>query len=181
MPSLGHVAVGLAAGRLHAGPDGPRLAPTAAFTLLAVLPDLDVLARWLGAARGSPWLHRGALHSLALAVAAGALAALLLGGLGRSRLRMLVTAVAVAASHGLLDAFTRGGAGPMLLWPFSTERLLAPWANVPAAPMGLRFLGARGVEIALREALLFAPLILYASLPRRRAPPLAREAQPGPS
>jgi len=181
MPSLGHVAVGLAAGRLHAGAAGPRLAASAAFTLLAVLPDVDVLARALGAGRGSPWLHRGALHSLAFAAAAGALAALLLGGLGRSRRRMLLTAVAVAASHGLLDAFTRGGAGPMLLWPVSTERLLAPWPLLPAAPMGLRFLGARGLEIALQEAVLFAPLIVYALLPRGRAATVAREARPDPS
>jgi inner membrane protein len=169
MPSLGHVVVGLAAGRLHAGRARPRLAPTLLFTALAAFPDLDVLARRLGAEAGSSWLHRGALHSLLAAAVAGLASALLPGGLGRSRARLAVTAVLVAASHGLLDAFTGGGGGVMFLWPLSAERFLAPWHVLPAAPMGLRFLSARGGAVALRELLLFAPLVLYALWPRRPA------------
>lgn len=175
MPSLGHAAVGLAAGRLHAGSAGPRLAATVVMTALATFPDLDVLARQLGVGRGSPWLHRGALHSLAVAVAAGALAALLAGGLGRSRARMFLTGALVVASHGLLDAFTTGGAGSMLLWPFTTERFLAPVFRIlPAAPLGLRFLGSRGLEVALREAVLFSPLLVYGLWPRGRRSPHTR-------
>jgi inner membrane protein len=173
MPSLGHVAVGLAAGRLHAGPARPRAVPALVFTALAMFPDLDVLARQLGAPRGSPWLHRGALHSLVTAIAAGIFAALLAGGLGRTRWRLAATAVLVAASHGILDAFTHGGRGPMLLWPFDAGRFLAPWPILPAAPMGLRFLSARGVEVLLREAVLFSPLLLYALWPAARARSLA--------
>jgi inner membrane protein len=175
MPSLGHVAVGLAAARLHAGPARPRAVPALVFTALATFPDLDVLARQLGAPRGSVWLHRGALHSLAAAIAAGVLAALLADGLGRTRLRLAATAVLVAASHGVLDAFTHGGRGPMLLWPFDVDRFLAPWSLVPAAPMGLRLLSARGLEVVLREAVLFAPLLLYALWPAARARALAPE------
>lgn len=170
MPSLGHVAVGLAAGRLHAGAAGPRLAATVLFTALATFPDADVLARPLGATTGSAWLHRGALHSFALAAAAAALALLLAGGLGRSRLRLLATAFLVAASHGLLDALTTGGAGVMFLWPAGLERFLAPWSLVPAAPMGLRLVSSRGAEVLLRELILSAPLLLYALWPRRARP-----------
>lgn len=177
MPSIGHVAVGLAAGRLHAGEEAPRLPSAALFTALATFPDLDVLARALGATAGSPWLHRGALHSLAAAAAAATIATLAagglgaLGGLGRSRARLWATAFLVAASHGLLDTLTRGGGGVMLLWPAELERVLAPWALVPASPMGLRLLSARGAEVMLRELVLFAPLLLVAAWPRRRVRP----------
>jgi inner membrane protein len=176
MPSLGHVAVGLAAGRFHAGQRGPRLAATALFTALATFPDADVLARALGAGRGSPWLHRGATHSLALALAAATVAVLAVGGLGRSRARIWLTAAVVAASHGALDALTRGGGGVMFLWPASVERFLAPFSLVAAAPMGLRLASPRGVQVLLEEAVLFAPLLVYACWPRRPA----RDAAPVP-
>jgi inner membrane protein len=176
MPSLGHVAVGLAAGRLHAGSQGPRLAPALAFTALATFPDLDFVSRaYLGAERGSVWAHRGAAHSLAVAVAAGVLSALVLGGLGRSRLRAAVTGALVAASHGVLDTITRGGSGAMLLWPLSDARLLAPISLLPAAPMGLRVLSPAGLDVALRELLLFSPLLAYAAWPRRPRGPSPRE------
>jgi inner membrane protein len=181
MPSLGHVAVGLAAGRLHAGDGRPRLAAAALYTALATFPDLDVLARALGAGRGSPWLHRGALHALPVAALAGVVAALAIGGLGRSRARTALLGAAVAASHGLLDTLTHGGGGVMLLWPFDLSRHLAPWALLPAAPLGLRFLSHRGIDVLATEAILFLPLLVYALWPgaaARRgpsvAPPLAR-------
>jgi inner membrane protein len=170
VPSLGHVAVGLAAARLHAGASRPRLAPAVVLTALACFPDLDVVARQLGALRGSPWLHRGALHSVAIAVASGIAVALLAGGLGRSRWRMAATAALVAASHGALDAFTRGGGGVMFLWPSSAERFLAPWHLLPAAPIGFRLVSERGFALVLREAILFSPFLLYALWPRPRAP-----------
>ncbi len=137
------------------------------FTAAAMFPDLDVLARRFGALPGSPWLHRGALHSLAVALAVGIAIALGVGGLGRSRLRMAMTATFAAASHGVLDTFTGGGAGAMLLWPLTSQRFLAPWHVLPAAPLGLRFLSARGLDVLLLEAAWFAPLLVYALLPRR--------------
>ncbi len=167
MPSLGHVAVGLAAGRVHAGATRSRLGPTLVFTALAMFPDLDILARQLGAGRDSVWLHRGALHSLAVATAAGLAATLVAGGLGRTRSRMAATAALVAASHGVLDAFTYGGRGVMLLWPFDGTHYLAPWHLLPAAPIGLRLVSARGVAVLLREAALFSPLLLFALWPAR--------------
>lgn len=170
MPSLGHVAVGLAARRYHADASRPRLAPTLAFTALATFQDLDVFARRFGAARGSPWLHRGALHSLVVAATVGVVAALLMGGLG-SRWRTAATAVVTAASHGILDAFTGGGGGVMFLWPFSSQRFLAPWHVLPAAPIGLRFLSQRGLDVLLLEAAWFLPLLLYALWPRRPLAP----------
>ena len=168
MPSLGHLAVGLAAGRLHAGSDGPRLRATAVLAGLALFPDLDAFSRALGARPGSVWLHRGASHSRVAAAAAALLVSAVAGGVGRSRWRMLLTAAVVAASHGLLDTLTSGAGGPMLLWPFSTARILSPLAIVPASPFIGRLLSPRGLDVLRREAILFAPLLLYGLWPRRR-------------
>jgi len=141
-----------------------------AFAALATFPDLDVFARKVGVVPGAAWMHRGALHSLLAALVAGLSVTLLVGGLGRSRVRMAATAALAAASHGVLDCITRGGGGVMLLWPWSTERFLAPWHVLPAAPMGLHFLSARGLEVLLLELAWFWPLLLYALWPRRRVP-----------
>ncbi len=170
MPSLGHVAVGLAAARLHSAAGRQRLVPAMAFSALALFPDLDVLARRFGAVRGSPWLHRGALHSLLVAAAAGIVAALVAGAFGRSRLRTAAVAVLVAASHGVLDAFTYGGGGVMFLWPSSVARCLAPWNLFSAAPIGLGIVSEHGLTILLREAVWFSPLLVYALWPPASAP-----------
>jgi inner membrane protein len=167
MPSFGHVAVGLAAGRLQAR-DGPRLRPTLVLTALATFQDADVLGWWLGAGRHSVWLHRGALHSLAIAAVAAVLGALLLDR-GRSFAATLLVCFAAAASHGLLDTITHGGAGVMLLWPFSHARFIAPWHPLPASPIGPRLFSPRGLELMAGEAVLFAPLLVYALWPRRGA------------
>ena len=169
MASLGHLAVGLAAGRLHAGASGPRAASTILFVLLATFPDADAMARRLGAGPGSPWLHRGALHSLLVAALAGVAAAALLGGMGRSRLRLALAAAAAAASHGLLDALTDGGSGVALLWPWSSERFFAAVRPIPVAPIGLGVASRWGLHVLGWEAVAFAPLLLYGSWPGGRA------------
>jgi inner membrane protein len=155
---------------VRGGKTVPRRAATLVLTAAASFPDIDVLAQRLGASRGSPWLHRGALHSLAMAALVGIAVSLLAGGLGRSRPRMAVTAALVAASHGLLDALTVGGSGVMFFWPLRLERLLAPWHLLPAAPIGLRIVSARGLDVLLLEALTFSPLVVYALWPRVPAP-----------
>ncbi|HEX9051516.1 MAG TPA: metal-dependent hydrolase [Anaeromyxobacter sp.] len=167
MPSVGHVVVGLAAARGYAVDGASRRAVTATFVALSAFPDLDVAARCLGAAAGSEWLHRGALHSLAAAAAAGIAAALAVGGLGRPRWAMAAAGALVAASHGLLDTLTGGGAGVMLLWPASAARLIA-WRLMPAAPIGVRIFSPRGAGVVLGELLRFAPLLVYALWPARR-------------
>jgi inner membrane protein len=177
---VGHLAVGLAAGRRYAAGGPSRRAASAIFVALAMFPDADVAARCLGAGPGSAWLHRGALHSLAAAAAVGVAAALLTGGLGRRRWTLALAGAAVAASHGLLDTLTGGSAGVMLLWPFSSAR----WSSLPllpAAPIGFRLASARGAHVVVRELLWFAPLLAYALWPARggaAAGPPRRELVP---
>jgi inner membrane protein len=171
MASIGHVAIGLAARRYHDRGGAGRWTAVAGAVVwcgLALLPDADVVAFSLGIPYSDPWGHRGATHSLAFAAAAGLLAALACrwGGLPVWRTSWLVAAV--VAIHGVADAFTDGGLGSALLWPFSDERFFAPWTPIPVAPIGLHFLSMRGLRVAAVELLLFAPFFVYGLWPRRR-------------
>ncbi len=166
MASLGHVAVGIAAARAHAGGldvARPSLSAYVAFAALALLPDADVLAFGIHVPYAAKWGHRGAAHSLAIA-------AVVVVGLVVLVLRSPRTgfyAAAVVASHGLLDALTDGGLGVALLWPASHARYFAPWRPIPVAPIGARMLSARGLHVVLVEALASRPLTLYALSPSR--------------
>ena len=171
MASLGHVAVGLAAASLHAGglrAARPSLLAYAAFSALALLPDIDVVGLRFHVAYAAEWGHRGAAHSLAIAAGVGLAVALCAGW------RTGLLCAAVVASHGLLDSLTDGGLGVALLWPLSHARSFAPWRPIPVAPIGARMLSARGLHVMLVESLMFAPLTLYALWPNRRHATRAR-------
>jgi inner membrane protein len=181
MPSLGHIAVGMAAGRLwtglrRGGDERNALARSmVAFSALSLAPDLDVIAFRFGIPYSAPWGHRGAAHSFFIALALSTVAALCTrvpadqvhGPQTRKRLWLLCTAV--ATSHGLLDTLTDGGLGIALLWPFSNARYFAPWTPIPVAPIGTRMLSGHGFRVMMTEALQFSPLLAWAAWPRRTA------------
>ncbi len=165
MASLGHVAVGLVAGRLWTGFRGeqggdPRdstslVRAVVAFSALSLAPDLDVIAFRLGIPYDAPFGHRGAAHSVFAAVALASVAALATrltpeqtGG-GQARLRLWLLCAAVATTHGVLDALTDGGLGVALLWPLSNRRYFAAWTPIPVAPIGVRMLTARGLGVVM--------------------------------
>lgn len=139
------------------------------FTLLSLLPDLDVLAFRYGIPYEAPFGHRGAAHSLAAAVVVGLICAALLSWRGHSAFKSLVFCVVVLASHGALDALTDGGLGVALLWPHTDARIFWPWRPIPVAPIGAGMLSWRGAYVLAVEAVLFAPLWVYALWPRRAA------------
>lgn len=184
MPSLGHVAVGMAAGRIWCGLGGPRgdlprsdalVRAMVAFSALSLAPDLDVIAFRLGIPYSAPWGHRGAAHSIFVALVLATVATLATRippdqvHAGQTRNALWVLCAVVAISHGLLDALTDGGLGIALLWPFSNQRYFAPWTPIPVAPIGQRMLSGRGLQVVLTEALQFAPLLVWAAWPRRTA------------
>ena len=168
MPGLGHIAVGVAAGRLHVdGAAGRRrlAAAMTGFAALSVLPDADVIAFAFGIPYDAPFGHRGAFHS----VAAGLLLGLLVGLTDRRRpLRTALLASLVAVSHGLLDTLTNGGRGIAVLWPLSDERFFAPWRPLQVSPIGWAALSGFGLRGMLKELVWFLPLLLYAFWPRPR-------------
>jgi inner membrane protein len=165
MASLGHIAVGLAAGRIGTGARAGRA--MLAFSALSLWPDIDVIGMALGVPYGAPWGHRGATHSLAMAVVLALGAARVTRIEGRPIARAMLLAVCVAASHGLLDAMTDGGKGVALLWPFSARRIFLPWRPIPVAPIGVGLFSLHGLEVMAWEALFFSPLLVFAFWPRR--------------
>jgi inner membrane protein len=166
MPSVGHVAVGLAAARITAVPDGLRPWTWAgSLVALSLLPDLDVVAFRFGIPYGAPFGHRGAIHSITFALIVGALVWVGSAALKVSAWRTSLVAALVVASHGLLDTLTDGGKGIALLWPFSNERFFAPWRPIPVAPIGARLFTEAGVRLMLYEAVLFLPVWLIAFWP----------------
>jgi len=178
MATLGHVAVGMATGRLYAQPATCRRRLILAMVLLSVLallPDADVVAFALGIPYDAEWGHRGAAHSFGFAAMVAAAAALIAWPLRLPPVRSAIAVFVAVGSHGLLDIFTDGGLGIASFWPLSNARHFAPWQPIPVAPIGLGFLSARGLTILSVEAVYFAPLFVIALWPRRRC---AREGEP---
>src|SRR3954470_20938610 len=122
MPSIiSHPAVPLAVGLgLGSGIISRRL--LLAGILCSVLPDLDVYAQIYSASIG----HRGITHSIFFAFVCAAAAALIGTRLHASRATAFWFVVLATASHGVLDAFTNGGAGITFFWPLSAEGFFMP-------------------------------------------------------
>ena len=139
----------------------------AAWSALAMLPDLDVIGFALGVRYGDPWGHRGAAHSLVMAAALGVAVTAIARRRGLPPGRTALFTITVLASHGLLDTMTDGGLGCALLWPFSHTRYFAPWRPIPVAPIGLDFLSLYGAIVSAIELALFSPLFVYALRARR--------------
>jgi inner membrane protein len=168
MPSIGHVAVGLAAGRAYSKDPAVAKKAAVAFAVLSTWPDVDVVGFLFGVRYGDPFGHRGATHSLVAAALVGALSYVFAARRGLPRARTTVFATVVAASHGLLDTLTYGGGkGVALLWPVSLTRFWAPIRFIPIAPIGMGLLSRVGLRVMLAELFLFAPFWIYAFMPRR--------------
>ena len=176
MASLGHVAVGMVAGRLYMGDvrDTRWLAAMMfRFSAVSLLPDADVLGLAFDVPYGAPFGHRGASHSLVFAIAIG-IACGVAASLSRPRppaAKVGLFAAVVAATHGPLDALTDGGLGVAHFWPFSHARHFFSWTPIPVAPIGPGFLSAQGLHVASVELLYFSPLFLVALWPRRKPSP----------
>ena len=161
MASVGHVALGMAAARVHSD-HVPRWPSMALWSALSLLPDADVIGFALGVQYADPWGHRGATHSLIFSAALGLAIGLAAQHFKRPAVRTALMASVVLASHALLDTMTDGGLGCALLWPFDLTRYFAPWRPIPVAPIGLAFFSPYGGLVALTEAVLFSPLLVFA-------------------
>jgi inner membrane protein len=160
--SLGHVAIGMAAARVHDEGHRPIWRSRAAWSALSMLPDIDVIGFSFGVAYGDPWGHRGATHSFAFSLVAAVAVGLVARWRKRPALRTALLAFGVLATHPILDTMTDGGLGCALFWPFDLTRYFAPWRPIQVAPIGLAFFSRYGLLIALSELVLFFPLFAYA-------------------
>ena len=154
MPTVfSHIAAPLAL-RLGLGKQTVSSRLLTAGLLASVLPDLDVLAFRLGIPYADSFGHRGASHSLALAVLMGLYASLAARHLHSTRGLAFVFVAISAASHGVLDMLTNGGHGVALWWPASSERFFLPWQVIEASPLSIRrVFGPKGAEVLLSELL----------------------------
>ncbi|MFN3076649.1 MAG: metal-dependent hydrolase [Alphaproteobacteria bacterium] len=152
MPTfLSHPAVPLALAYGLGGAAVPRRLMMVGVTV-SILPDLDVLAFQLGIPYLNAFGHRGFSHSITLAVIVALITAMFARRLGSEWKRVFAFVGVSMGSHGLLDAFTNGGQGIALLWPFTDERYFAPVQMIEVAPLRLaRFFSERGVEVMLSE------------------------------
>jgi inner membrane protein len=167
--SIGHIAFGLACGRAYS-PD-PVISRKAAlaFTLVSVWPDLDEIGFLFGVPYEAPFGHRGATHSLIVALLVGLASYPFARRWKLPATRTVVYTTIVAASHGLLDTMTYGGGlGCALLWPLSNQRFWSAVRFIPVAPIGLHMFTWRGFRVALAELFIFAPLWIYYFWPRRK-------------
>lgn len=165
MPTiLTHAIVPLAAG--IAG--GQRRLPprlVVAGMIASMLPDADVFAFALGIPYADAFGHRGASHSLLFAAVVASLGTPLHRRLHAGAWRAWLWLFACAASHPLLDAFTNGGLGVALYWPWSDVRLFAPWRPIEVSPIGAGFFGRRGLDVLLSELRwLWLPMTALAAL-----------------
>ena len=117
----------------------------------AMLPDADVLAFALHVPYADALGHRGASHSLLFATLLAALATAFASTLRASRLQAATFVFICALSHPLLDALTSGGLGVALWWPWSDQRLFAPWRPIRVSPFANNFFSARGLQTVLSE------------------------------
>ncbi|WP_374581151.1 metal-dependent hydrolase [Pseudoduganella sp.] len=164
MPTiLSHPAVPLALGlALGRGRISRRL--LAVGMLASIVPDLDVVAFRLGIDYAHQFGHRGASHSLAFALALGALAALAAPWLRAKRWVAMAFVALACVSHPLLDMLTTGGLGAALWWPLSEQRLFFPLQVIRVSPLTLEtFFGPRGL-VVLRSELLWVWLPCLATM-----------------
>ncbi len=169
MASLGHIAVAMAAARVHRRGVAPRLPWVAIlfWSALSLLPDADVVGFGLGVRYEDPWGHRGATHSIAFSLVLGLMIGIAGTAVRLPFVRTGLLASAVLVSHALLDTLTDGGLGCALLWPFDLTRYFAPWNPIAVAPIGLAFFSPFGMAVAAVELLQFSVLAVWALWPER--------------
>ena len=170
---LGHSLVGFAAAwALSRRREQVTIRSGAAIVFFANLPDVDYLP---GLATGSlNAFHQGFTHSVAFAILALPLGAVLAPWLGRSRWDGALLACLLCLSHLLVDFLTadlRPPIGMPLLWPMSRETFNSPVSL--ALPMEKPSLSGIftpwNLWVSLVEAVTFAPLaaISWRSLRKR--------------
>jgi len=161
--------VAVAAGKALAPKDVP-----AHFWQLAIvcsiIPDADVIGLYLGVPYEHFFGHRGFFHSPFF----GLLLSILIVGVCFKNEAMFSKRwffyfsffFLLAASHGVLDAFTDGGLGIALLAPFDNTRYFFPWTPIIVSPLGLRGLLSHWGMLVMKSELLWIwlPCFLIAGI-----------------
>ena len=123
--------------------------------VLAVAPDLDAIGLRYGVKYAVLLGDRGLTHSLLTAAVISGLVVVLFYRDGAYPLRakgVWLFLFLAMASHGVLDALTKGGLGVAFFSPFSEKRYFFPERPLAVSPLSIRqFLTSRGLAILLNE------------------------------
>jgi inner membrane protein len=168
MSSVGHLFVGAAASRYALRRrNGPRQTAFAVVLIgIAIAPDLDLaVLPALGVPEYLTLGHRGATHSLVVAVLTVLIASLLAKAVRLPARRIALGAFLAIGSHALLDSLTPGP-GVAWLWPFTAARF-PTFPILPEAHFD-HLLSVGGLVTLLAEVVVFSPLLAYAILWRSR-------------
>jgi inner membrane protein len=132
----------------------PRWGIPVSCGLMAAAPDFDTFAmRAFDIPYGSFFGHRGFFHSpFFLILFSAVLAAVVARRRARSAwLPLALLWAGAAITHPLLDMLTDGGAGVMLLYPFSEARFFFPWRPIHVSPLDISSFFSRAGDILLSE------------------------------
>jgi inner membrane protein len=166
--TIGHVFVGAAAARYSLPPQHRtrRIVFLILLMFIALAPDLDqsVLPA-LGIPDSVTLGHRGATHSLLVAVVTSVLVGLLARACGLPFRVVAIGAFLAIGTHSLLDTFSEGP-GVTWLWPFNDTRFPV-YPILPAAPANEDLFTRKGLYQLVAEIVVFAPFLLYAIYAKR--------------
>ncbi len=147
-----------------------------AASILAILPDIDVVGFRNGISYSDMLGHRGLTHSLPFAASISLVVTLLffrsVPRFSRTFWGLFVLLFVATASHGLLDSLTDAGLGVGFFLPFDETRYFAPWRPLTASPLSIsRFFSGSGADIMLNEIRwVWAPvgvLVIFTAFARR--------------
>jgi inner membrane protein len=126
----------------------PRWAIPISCGIFGVFPDFDAITMRIFDIPYQSFLgHRGFFHSPFFLILFAAVVAALVGYRRERGVTVGLAAIwsAAAITHPLLDMLTDGGAGVMLLFPFSNDRVFFPWHPIHVSPLEIsRFADVAG-------------------------------------
>ncbi len=167
-----HAVVGVGLARLCAGRPMPWTYWGLA-ALLPVVPDLDVFSTY---AYGSLLGHRGITHSLLFALLLSGIAAIATARWFRVHWwSLMILFFLIVASHGLLDAMTKGGENIPFFWPLGGR--YGNWGPLPVSdiafdlpdPRYSRAIRAELLWVWLPTIVLVGLAMLYRRLTRSKS------------
>jgi inner membrane protein len=150
------------------GPDEvPKIRLTLVLMVIAVLPDLDVLAFKLGIAYTHPLGHRGFSHSILFGFLIALVCVFFLvkrqRWFGKPWWIVYFLLVFSSVSHGFLDALTDAGKGIGFFIPFDNQRYFLPWRIIKTSPVDpTMFFSQRGLRIMGNEIkIVWLPVLVF--------------------
>jgi len=167
LPSvISHAVVGIAAGKAFA----PRGVPkhfVLTSVVCAVIPDLDVIGFFFGFTYDHLIGHRGFFHSPFFSLF---LSLFIVSVFFSNEKKFSIPwwsyvfyFFLLSSSHGILDAFTNGGGGVALLYPFDDTRYFFPWSPIMVSPLNVKaFISNWGLMVIKTELLcIWIPSLLF--------------------